>query len=407
MSSNSRGLTRSLSSVALFIGLQWTPALSFANDHETAVQELKAQLQMLIERLEELESQQQSIRVITEQAATAVEPTPKKTARTIKTNADLRYRFESFDIAQASNRHRNRVRARVGIKATVNDTTLLGFELASGSDDPISTNQTLGDDFSSKQVNIDQAYARWQPKGADIDVYAGKFKNPLFKVGGNGLIWDGDLRPEGFAVKYARDNLFANAMGTWVNESKSGDDVLLLGAQGGLATKAFQSSALVAGLGYYQYTGIENSGELIPAKNGGNRLTDQGRYLSAFDLLEGFIELETPTGLGKTTVYANYVKNLGADDYDSGYVVGAKLSVADWGLGWAYQDIEADAVYARLTDSDFAGGGTDSQGHKLSASYSSHKNAKLAATLFLNDQGMDFGDDNDYRRFMLDLSIKY
>ena len=129
MSSNSRGLTRSLSSVALFIGLQWTPALSFANDHETAVQELKAQLQMLIERLEELESQQQSIRVITEQAATAVEPTPKKTARTIKTNADLRYRFESFDIAQASNRHRNRVRARVGIKATVNDTTLLGFEL--------------------------------------------------------------------------------------------------------------------------------------------------------------------------------------------------------------------------------------------------------------------------------------
>ena len=76
-------------------------------------------------------------------------------------------------------------------------------------------------------------------------------------------------------------------------------------------------------------------------------------------------------------------------------------------MGWAYQELEADAVYAILTDSDFAGGGTDSQGHKLSASYSLNEKVKLGATLFLNDRDRDFGDDDDYQRLMLDFVIKY
>ncbi|NCF34025.1 MAG: hypothetical protein GWP50_10710 [Proteobacteria bacterium] len=41
--------------------------------------------------------------------------------------------------------------------ATVTDNTQLGFELASGSEDPVFTNQSLGNDFSTKPVNIDQA----------------------------------------------------------------------------------------------------------------------------------------------------------------------------------------------------------------------------------------------------------
>ena len=128
-------------------------------------------------------------------------------------NADLRYRFESIDAESIPDRLRNRVRARVGIKADINENTLLGFELASGSDDPVSTNQTLGDNFSSKGVNIDQAYMRFRLTGQDLDIYAGKFKNTLQRVGGNGLIWDGDLRPEGIGVKYGRGSLFINGLG--------------------------------------------------------------------------------------------------------------------------------------------------------------------------------------------------
>jgi hypothetical protein len=271
----------------------------------------------------------------------------------------------------------------------------------------------LGDNFSSKQVNIDQAYLRWQPTGQDIDVFAGKFKNPLYRAGGSGLLWDGDLRPEGFALKYARGDMFVNALGTWIDESKSADDVLLLGAQLGLQRSVLSNASLTAGVGYYQYTGIEQytaydgPPEEAPEEIGGNRLTAEGRYVSGFDLLEGFAQLKFPTALGSTTLYGSYVQNLAASDYDTGYIFGAKLGVGDWSMGWAYQELEADAVYAILTDSDFAGGGTDSQGHKLSASYSLNKKVKLGATLFLNDRDRDFGDDDDYQRLMLDLVIKY
>ena len=414
---------------ALVLLLCLSAPLGWADARDDTIAALRAQLEAISERLERLEAQQQTTletpasptttaEVNTAQA-TPVQVTRSKVAaantldRSIKYNSDFRYRFESFDIQNTPDRHRNRVRARFGIKAPVTETTLLGFGLASGSDDPISSNQSLGDNFSSKQVNIDQAYLRWQPTGQDMDVFAGKFKNPLYRAGGSGLLWDGDLRPEGFALKYARGDMFVNALGTWIDESKSADDVLLLGAQLGLQRSVLSNASLTAGVGYYQYTGIEQytaydgPPEAAPEEIGGNRLTAEGRYVSGFDLLEGFAQLKFPTAQGSATLYGSYVQNLAASDYDTGYIFGAKLGVGDWSIGWAYQELEADAVYAILTDSDFAGGGTDSQGHKLSASYSLSKKVKLGATLFLNDRDRDLGDDDDYQRLMLDLVIKY
>jgi hypothetical protein len=391
---------------ALVLLLCLSAPLGWADARDDTIAALRAQLEAISERLERLEAQQQTTLETPASPTTTAQATPVQVAgskvaaantldRSIKYNADFRYRFESFDIQDTPDRHRNRVRARVGIKAPVTETTLLGFGLASGSDDPISSNQSLGDNFSSKQVNIDQAYLRWQPTGQDIDVFAGKFKNPLYRAGGSGLLWDGDLRPEGFALKYARGDMFVNALGTWIDESKSADDVLLLGAQLGLQRSVLSNASLTAGVGYYQYTGIEQytaydgPPEEAPEEIGGNRLTAEGRYVSGFDLLEGFAQLKFPTALGSTTLYGSYVQNLAASDYDTGYIFGAKLGVGDWSMGWAYQELEADAVYAILTDSDFAGGGTDSQGHKLSASYSLNKKVKLGATLFLNDRDRD------------------
>lgn len=381
---------------------------SFADESAETIAALRAQLEALSARLERLESQQQSTPVLQTSVQDApVAAKPEKKALKIKYNADLRYRFESFDIENTPDRHRNRVRARFGLTAPVSDTTQLGFALASGSDDPVSSNQTLGDNFSSKQVNIDQAFVRWQPLNSSWDIYAGKFKNPLERAAGNGLLWDGDLRPEGLAAQYAQNDLFFNALGTWINESKSGDDLLLLGAQAGIEKKVFGSSSLIAGVGFYQYTGIEGSAELMPGKALGNRLTADGRYLSSYDLLESFAELNVPTSFGKAIFYADYVQNLGADAYDTGYVLGTKIGFGDWSLGWAYEDIEADAVYAMLTDSDFGGGGTDAEGHKLEASFALSKKVKLVSTLFLNDRNVDFGVEQEFRRFMFDVVVKY
>ncbi len=58
----------------------------------------------------------------------------------------------------------------------------LGFQLASGSEDPFSTNQTLTEGFSSKQINIDPAFFEWRPDAVNgLTVAEGKVKK-LFQA---------------------------------------------------------------------------------------------------------------------------------------------------------------------------------------------------------------------------------
>ena len=122
---------------------------------------------------------------------------------------DVRFRYEGFfnqprladQVVTANNRLR--VRARVGMRFAYSDEVAATFRLASGNiNDPISTNQTLTGNFTPFSVNLDWAYLTLAPgKSFDIrpglfTLNAGKFPNPMFKVGE--LVFDDDLSPEGF-----------------------------------------------------------------------------------------------------------------------------------------------------------------------------------------------------------------
>jgi hypothetical protein len=84
---------------------------------------------------------------------------------------DFRYRYEYIgDDSAESDRHRNRIRARLGLDAKVNDEWNLGFRLATAgtqnagtSGDPVSTNQDLNESFSKKPIWIDLAYFNYHP----------------------------------------------------------------------------------------------------------------------------------------------------------------------------------------------------------------------------------------------------
>lgn len=89
----------------------------------------------------------------------------------------------------------------------------------------MSTNQSFDDGFSTKDIGVDLAYVDWKVRD-DLNVYAGKMKNPVFKAGGVPLIWDGDLNPEGIAAKYASGGFFAAAGGFSVEERSRADDSL-------------------------------------------------------------------------------------------------------------------------------------------------------------------------------------
>jgi hypothetical protein len=379
-----------------------------AAQDEAVIEALKEQVRELSARIEALEAK----RRIPESTYTeptvrsAPAPAPASWTEKIKMKGDFRYRHEGFEIEDRSDRHRQRVRARASLTGQVNDAVEVGFGLASGGSDPISTNQTLDDASSSKNVVIDLAYAKWSTPIEGLDFTAGKFKNPFHRAGGNGLIFDGDLNPEGIGFAYENGAMFANALASWVDESSSDDDSFLVGGQFGTAHR-IGDGELLAGLSYYNVIDARGEPAFFDGDPQGNRLQPDGTYVSGFEMLEGFVEYAFEIDGRMVTVFADYVHNLEADDYDTGYAVGAKMKSNDWQFGWAYQDLEADAVLGTFTDSDFIGGGTDGKGHILQTSYALSKGISLKGTLFLNDRNVDFGSEEDFKRLMLDVSFKY
>ena len=87
-----------------------------------------------------------------------VAPAPKMWADSLSFKGDLRYRFETIQDdskkdadGEEYTRERNRIRARLGAEAKVNDNLKAGLELSTGQTDPVSGNQTLGDGFGKRK----------------------------------------------------------------------------------------------------------------------------------------------------------------------------------------------------------------------------------------------------------------
>jgi hypothetical protein len=101
-----------------------------------------------------------------------------------KLSGDLRYRYETIDQEGKNLRIRERIRTRIGLDATVTPELSLGFRLATGSPDPVSTNQTLTDSFSRKSVGLDLAYFDYHDVVRSYSIVGGKMKNPFFTPAG-------------------------------------------------------------------------------------------------------------------------------------------------------------------------------------------------------------------------------
>ena len=111
------------------------------------------------------------------------------------------------------------------------------------------------------------------------------------------------------------------------------------------------------------------------------------------------------------SIFVDYVTNLDAGQFDTGYALGFNIGSAKtagtWKFGWMYKDLEADAVFGLLTDSDFAGGGADGKGHVLKGSYAIAPNWNANMTYFMNEIGTNEGSEIDFDRLQFDMSFKY
>src|SRR3989338_6429529 len=117
-----------------------------------------------------------------------------------KWSGDLRLRHESQFREPATDRQRQRFRLRYGFKTKPFDQMEVGVRLATGaSGDPTSTNQSFTSVLDKKALFVDQAYAKYTPFPW-LSVTGGKMDNP-FSTLPEGIVWDGDVTPEGAAVQ--------------------------------------------------------------------------------------------------------------------------------------------------------------------------------------------------------------
>lgn len=391
------------------------PADVQAQEDADTIAALKAQLAELTARLDQLESKEK-IRIETYQAPVntpAPTSTPSWTDR-IRWKGDFRYRHETIDAEFADNtRHRNRIRARPAMEIDLSDAVEVGLGLGTGGEDPTSANQTLGGGFGSKNINVDLAYFKWTTDWEGFSLLGGKYKNPLHRAGGNGLLWDSDLRPEGMLANFQRGGFRVSALFNWISESsEAGEDALAFGGQLDWSTNIGDNSKLLVGVGYYDFSSTE--GKEVPFDDNprGNSVDAQNRYIYGYEDVELFGEFSFNIGQSPTTLFFNYVENLDAPEFDQGWAIGGTMNFKHgnrpWKLGYVYQDLEADAVFALFTDSNFGGGGTDATGHIIRGTYNLTSQISFGGTLFINERGENqTGIAEDYNRFMLDVQFKY
>jgi hypothetical protein len=382
-------------------------------DNGAEIAAIRAELAALMQRLERLDggagseanSSGQSVvqRVVTVNEPAAI-------AQRIEISGDLRYRHESINDDASDERHRQRIRARVGLDAAISDDVEFGLVLASGGDNPVSANQTLDGGFTRKSIGIDRAYVDWSVNER-LNISAGKMRNPFFRPGGHHLIWDGDANPEGLALRYNTGRWFANVGSFWVEERGSDEESLLLGGQFGQRGSFGSDVRYTVGVGYLDYRNTQGQTPFYNASGQGNRLDGAGNYLNDFNNVELFGQLDTMLGAQPLRLFADYVENTQGNGADTGFALGALYGDlsgrGSWEAGYAYQDLDADAVIATFTDSDFAGGGTDGKGHVFEFAYGLADRWSLGLTYFLNERGADAGNERDYNRLQADINFRY
>lgn len=419
-------------------------ALAQVSDEE--IQLLRQQIEMLNNRLDQLEQQNaelaRSLQESREQSAAQTEALVDASvkeavpaavdesvseqvdekmaavswAERIRWSGDFRYRYENIDYANSDDRNRSRIRARTALEADLMPTLKVGFGLSTGGDDPVSGNVTLGGGGSKKDIKMDLAYFDWSGL-KDTHIVGGKFKNFLVRPAKTGLQWDGDWRPEGLGAVWDNGTFFAQGLGTWLEgDSKNGTSFAWV-AQAGLDLKIGETGKLKVGGGYavFDIAGLDPAyGD--PENFYGNSFVYDPRtqslvYKYDYHVLELFAEYGFDLAGRDLLFFADYTHNSEAPENNTGYLVGARYGSTknrgDWELQYFYEKLEADAVVGLLSDSDFGDGGTNAKGSVLSAAYAFSPNWNFRTTYFINKILLDTGHPQDYNRLQLDLNFKF
>ncbi len=394
------------------------------------IDELRAAVVALQKRLDQLEARTQGAETVNasqkEQIA-AVRGNVGDWVGNFTWKGDLRVRNETLDQQYAPERNRYRIRARAGFMAKVNDTVRSEFVLATTEgNDPRASNQSFTGENSRKPVELELAYAEWAPNAA-WKLSAGKMRYPLIRPGQSGFV-DADINPEGLAATWTKGDFFAGALYNLLEERSTASESALVGGQLAWRPK-LGTGKLALGTSYMSFSGVQGRNPFYNNSANGNTTTSvvadcRGAtpcLVNDYDLIELFADWSQPVAGRPLSLYVDYVRNASAvNDQDTAYSTGVTYGRASaprsWEVGFAYQRLEKDALFAQFIESDFAGGVTDSGGSVFKLAYAPARNWVINGTYFINDTNIDVPvtvpgvgvvQGRDIRRLQLDLNYKY
>ena len=311
-----------------------------------------------------------------------------------KLKGDLRLRYQWEDKTDSIDRRRERYRFRLGVESKINDNMKAHAGLATGGDDPRSTNETMDDTFETKGAMLDYAYAEWLA-APWATLKAGKIKgvkNCLFTT--SDLLWDSDINPEGVSLllskKMGNCDLFMNA-GYWILDewSASAHDPSMYVIQPGCKYKFNKNTHLKAGVACYNFENIVGKSRLEhSSETNTTTLKGGSRYLKySYNSINPNIELGMKQPFGGLVPYAavfgEYVVNPDRSKEHEGYLAGVKFGAKkvkklhDWQFKYMYRELERDAWLDTFPDSDAMGGETDIRGHEVILAYGLGENTSL------------------------------
>lgn len=353
-------------------------------------------------------------------------------------------------------RHRERMRLRLGLNANVVSGVDAGIRISTGNtSEPVSTNQTLGTTGNKYSLVLDRAFLKLTPL-EELTISGGRIPNPFFSTD---LVWDGDLGFEGVAATFRP---WPNAERVWrpfvtagafplQEVDENGIDVRakdkwLVGIQGGAEWAPSLTTRIKAGASYYDYRNIagipnpalgdtfnnatavrspQKGNSLINIDNDGDNTTNLWALAADYRIanltlvadfawqeplhVTGSIDWARNVGFDRAEILARTGQDIAPET--DGYQV--KLTIGypkvddfeKWQAFVGYRYLERDAVLDAFTDSDFHLGGTNAKGFMIGGSYGLYKNTWLSARWMSADEisGLPLAIDV----FQLDLNAKF
>jgi hypothetical protein len=360
----------------------------------------------------------------------------------IRLSGDLRFRYEGFynqgfdALADARSRTRFRARARAQLAGKIDNHFDWAIRLASGSfDDPVSTNQTLGDFYDRKPIAIDRAFLHFtsDSKPVNFDVYAGKFDFTWKKTP---LTFDGDLQVEGLSerVRFSLGDdtpLRAVTVTAWqlpMKERSVGADAFIFGGQvltDWTWSKNWSSSLSGAFHDFEQvdlipiFTGVSptlvNAGLEFGTTNtvAVNPFTGLPEYRSEFRAID-LIGDVTYKGIERwpITVVAEWLHNTSAfnNQRDGGYAslqVGQRRERDDIYFDYNFYKAEREVFPSVFMESDVTIQ-TNSVTHWLTGAYMVRKNVELRSQYYFTRRLQTTSPVNRWlNRWQLDMIYNF